>query len=134
MSERGSHNGLETVPGSRRGRPGRPRKGDCGIFAGSQSGHSPGTEALKDRSQSSNGHGALVQITTAPLPPRLLDLHAAAQYLALSEWTVRELEQQGILARVRIPLANHGELRKLLFDRADLDRLVEAWKEGGIRG
>jgi hypothetical protein len=42
---------------------------------------------------------------------------------------VRDLEANGTLKRVRIPLPNGGELRKLLFDRADLDRLVEAWKE-----
>jgi hypothetical protein len=61
--------------------------------------------------------------------PRLLDLHVASAYLGLSEWTVRELEQSGILARVRIPLQNHGELRKLLFDKRDLDCLVDSWKE-----
>ncbi len=61
--------------------------------------------------------------------PRLLDLHGAAAYLGLSEWTVRDLEHGGILPRVRVPLANHGELRKILFDRVDLDRLIDAWKE-----
>jgi hypothetical protein len=60
--------------------------------------------------------------------PRLLDLHVSAGYLGLSEWTVRTLEQQGILKRVRIPLPNHGEVRKLLFDRADLDQLIATWK------
>jgi hypothetical protein len=30
---------------------------------------------------------------------------------------------------VRIPLPHDGEVRKLLFDRVDLDRLIEAWKE-----
>jgi len=43
-------------------------------------------------------------------------------------WTIRDLEAAGVLRRVRIPLPNRGELRKLLFDRADLDRLVDAWK------
>jgi hypothetical protein len=47
----------------------------------------------------------------------------------VSVWTVRDLETAGMLPRVRIPLPNGGELRKLLFDRADLDRLVETWKE-----
>jgi hypothetical protein len=56
-----------------------------------------------------------------------LDLAGAAAYLALSPWTVRDLEAAGTLKRVRVPTAA-GELRKLLFDRADLDRLVEAWK------
>jgi len=61
-------------------------------------------------------------------PPRLLDLDAGAAYLALSPWTVRDLIAAGILARVRIPLPNGGELRKVLLDREDLDRLVAAWK------
>jgi hypothetical protein len=34
-----------------------------------------------------------------------------------------------VLRRVRIPLPDGRELRKLLFDREDLDRLIEAWKE-----
>ena len=62
-------------------------------------------------------------------PPRLLDLHSAAAYLGLSEWTVRDLEHAGILARVRVPLPDQGELRKILFDRHDLDRAIEVWKE-----
>ncbi len=64
-----------------------------------------------------------------PLPvPRLLELDASAAYLGVSPWTIRDLEAAGTLRRVRVPLANGGELRKLLFDRADLDRLVDAWK------
>jgi len=64
----------------------------------------------------------------APVAPRLLDLGGAASYLAVSDWTVRDLEAAGVLHRVRIPLPKGGELRKVLFDRLDLDRLVEAWK------
>ena len=60
--------------------------------------------------------------------PRLLDLKATAAYLGVSQWTVRDLEFSGILRRVSIPLGTQKELRKLLFDRHDLDRLVETWK------
>ena len=81
------------------------------------------------QSRSGERDSAAVQQTVAPVSPRLLDLHVSAGYLGLSEWTVRTLEQQGILKRVRIPLPNAGELRKLLFDRADLDRLIDGWKE-----
>lgn len=64
------------------------------------------------------------------IDPRLLGLGATAFYLGdVSPWTVRDLEAAGVLKRVRIPLPNGGELRKLLFDREDLDRLVESWKE-----
>jgi hypothetical protein len=73
--------------------------------------------------------GTEVQTTVVPLGPRLLDLPTAAQYLGLSPWTVRDLEAAGSLPRVRIPLPNAGELRKLLFDRVDLDRLIEQWKD-----
>lgn len=114
------------VPGSRRGKPGRPRNGDAGIFGKQESGHSPGTVTMKPRTQSGTNDGTAVPITVAP---RLLDLHVSASYLGLSAWTVRTLEQQGILKRVRIPLPNAGELRKLLFDRTDLDRLIDGWKE-----
>jgi len=34
-----------------------------------------------------------------------------------------------VLPRVRVPLPNGGELRRLLFDRADLDRLIDVWKD-----
>jgi hypothetical protein len=59
----------------------------------------------------------------------LLDLELAAAYLGVSPWTVRDLEAAGVLPRVRVPLPGGRELRKLLFDKADLDRLIEAWKE-----
>ncbi len=65
------------------------------------------------------------------VPPRLLSLEDAARYLGVSPWTVRELEWSGVLPRVRIPLGNGKELRKLLFDRADLDRLIDRWKDSG---
>lgn len=64
--------------------------------------------------------------------PHLLDLRATAAYLGVSEWTVRDLDAAGMLHRGRIPLPHGGELRKLLFDRTDLDRLIEAWKDAGM--
>jgi hypothetical protein len=67
--------------------------------------------------------------TIAPVPPRLLDLPGTAAYLSISEWSVRDLEAAGTLPRVRIPVGPRGELRKLLFDREDLDRCIAIWKE-----
>jgi hypothetical protein len=107
---------------------GRPRK--AGISG--DSGHSLGTGGTETQASSGIQRGATVTQTNAPVGPvlpRLLDLHSASLYLGISEYTVRELESQGIIARVRIPLPNHGELRKLLFDKQDLDRLVEHWKD-----
>lgn len=92
--------------------PGRPRKRAVPVEAGTK--------------PKANG-SALVSV--APIPPRLLDLEATAAYLGVSPWTIRDLEAAGSLRRVRIPLENGGELRKLLFDREDLDRLVDAWKD-----
>jgi hypothetical protein len=64
---------------------------------------------------------------------RLLDLAATASYLAVSVWTVRDLEAAGTLKRVHIPLRNGGALRKLLFDIQDLDALIGQWKDGSGR-
>ena len=75
--------------------------------------------------------GTQAQEAFAPMRPRLLDVHATAIYLGVSQWTVRDILAGGILSRVRVPLPNHRELRKLLFDRNDLDRLIETWKETG---
>jgi hypothetical protein len=63
------------------------------------------------------------------IAPRLFNLDAAAAYLSMSPWTIRDLEAKGVLPGVRVPLPRGGELRKLLFDKADLDRLIGAWKD-----
>ncbi len=94
-------------------RPGRPKKVDAG--------HTAGTTAGED-----SARGTVIPL---PLIPRLLDLEAAATYLGVSPWTIRDLEAAGVLPRVRVPLPGGRELRKLLFDKADLDRLIDAWKE-----
>jgi hypothetical protein len=64
-----------------------------------------------------------------PVTPRLLDAERAAAYLGVSTWTVRDLEAAGHLSRVRLPLPGGKDLRKLLYDRADLDRLIERSKD-----
>ncbi|MEE9137702.1 MAG: helix-turn-helix domain-containing protein [candidate division NC10 bacterium] len=99
-----------------RGKPGRPRK----------DGHVPGTAAQQRGMDGGHNRGALA---VTAIEPRLVSLADAALYLGVSVWTVRDLEAAGILPRIRVPLPNNGELRKLLFDREDLDRLIEGWKE-----
>lgn len=42
---------------------------------------------------------------------------------------VCDLEAAETLPRLRIPLANGAEPRKLFFDRADLDRLISVWRD-----
>jgi hypothetical protein len=86
-------------------KPGRPEQVDAGQIRGT------------------------VGLAQEALTPRLLDLDTAAAYLSMSPWTIRDLEAAGVLARVRVPLPSGRELRKLLFDKADLDRLVGVWKD-----
>ncbi len=69
------------------------------------------------------------KVPVVQVAPLVLSLHDAARYLGMSEWTIRDMEHSGLLPRIRVPLPNNGELRKLLFAREDLDRAVEAWKE-----
>ena len=60
----------------------------------------------------------------APSGPRLLTRQQAADYLNLSSDVLDRLTQHGELPRVQLPLGNRN-VRKVLYDRADLDRLVE---------
>jgi excisionase family DNA binding protein len=58
------------------------------------------------------------------LTPRLLSFKAAAHYLGCSVHALRQLEWAGELPSVR----NLG--KRILFDVADLNRLVEQKKAG----
>jgi hypothetical protein len=74
------------------------------------------------------GRRTVVYEAVSHILPRLLDLKGAAAYLGVSPWTIRDLEANGMLRRVNVPSGQGRDLRKLLFDRQDLDHLVEAWK------
>ncbi len=108
-----------------KGKPGRPRK----LLPSPDEGHNAGTATQEPRDSRVDQGGALATQAVAPVAPRLLDLHATARYLTVSKWTVRDLEAAGTITRVRIPLPNDGELNKLLFDRLELDRRIETWKD-----
>jgi hypothetical protein len=99
----------------RKGKPGRPRK----------------VETPEEREERATQRLAAKAAAIAAAHARLLDLDCSAKYLGVSAWSVRDLEANGTLKRVRIPLARGRDLRKLLFDRADLDGLIETWKEAG---
>jgi hypothetical protein len=101
--------------------PGRPKKVETGRS----------TEIADAQVHGREGPQALI-VGQIAISPRLLNLEAAAAYLSMSPWTIRELEAKGVLPRVRVPLPRGGELRKLLFDKADLDRLIGAWKETAV--
>ena len=60
----------------------------------------------------------------APPGPRLLTRQQAATYLSLSSDILDRLTQQGELPRVQLLLGNRS-IRRVLYDRADLDRLVD---------
>ena len=98
--------------------PGRPKKVESGQIPSQADAQVCGREELQ----------AAVAGQIA-ISPRLLSLDTAAAYLSMSPWTIRDLEAQGVLPRVRVPLPGGRELRKLLFDKADLDRLVGVWKD-----
>jgi excisionase family DNA binding protein len=55
--------------------------------------------------------------------PRLLGLKEAASELGLSVWTLRDLVGAGTLRAVQPP-----GIRRILIDRKDLERAIEAWK------
>lgn len=103
-------------------KPGRPRKADLGTPPGHITG-------IADSQMPENRGSAKGELAVRACEPRLLSLQDAALYLGVSSWTVRDLEAAGVLPRVRVPTRNNGELRKLLFDRSDLDACVERWKE-----
>ncbi len=124
-----------------KGNLGRPRK----PLPGPHLGHNSGTATHEPSVNGGDERGALVTVAVVPIdqiapqtkvpivqvPPRVLSLRDAARYLGMSQWTIRDMEHSGLLPRIRVPLPNNGELRKLLFAREDLDRAVEAWKEKG---
>jgi excisionase family DNA binding protein len=60
--------------------------------------------------------------------PRLLSAQDAAAYTGWPYTTLRDAALRGHLTVVRIPGS-----RRMWFDRRDLDRHIEAWKERAVR-
>jgi excisionase family DNA binding protein len=56
-------------------------------------------------------------------PKRLLSLKDAASELGMSVWTLRDLVGSGSIRAVQPP-----GIRRILIDRKDLERAIEAWK------
>src|SRR2546428_11755523 len=108
--QRDQHSGLSLS--DRRWNPGRPRRVHAGC--------APDTSPTKSSAESAS--------PSELITPRLLNLRAAANYLGVSPWTIRDLEGKGVLKRVTVPLPSGTELRKLLFDKLELDRLIDVWK------
>ena len=112
---------LATASQRLRGRPGRPRTkprgdnpGDNREPARTQVRVPPARPAARPQDSPS----------WAPPGPRLVTRQQAAEYLNLSLDMIDRLTQQGDLRRVQLTLGDRT-VRKVLYDRADLDRLVE---------
>ncbi len=56
--------------------------------------------------------------------PRLLSAQTAAKYLGVPYTTLRDWALRGHLPVIRAP-----QSRRMWFDRKDLDRIVDQWKE-----
>jgi hypothetical protein len=65
-----------------------------------------------------------IKATGSSNVPRLLSAQAAAQYLGVPCTSLRDWALRGHIPIVRVP-----DCRRLWFDRKDLDRAVDAWKE-----
>ncbi len=90
----------------------------------------------------SGAKGQALAHQASALTPRLLDLPTAAAYLSISHWTLRELEARGYIPRVVLEMpaeaqrrprngkhsVGSGVMRKLLFDKQDLDDYVDRSK------
>lgn len=64
----------------------------------------------------------IISPTEKKLPKRLYSIEDAAVYLSISPWTVRSLIHNGKLKRVSFS-------RRVLIDKADLDKLIDSNKE-----
>ena len=112
---------LATASQRLRGRPGRPRTKPVG--------DDPGDNREPQQTQvrvPPARPAARPQDSPSCAPPgsRLLTRQQAAEYLNLSSDLLDRLTQQGELPRVQLALGTRN-VRKVLYDRADLDRLVE---------
>jgi excisionase family DNA binding protein len=112
---------LATASQRLRGRPGRPRTKP----SGDNPGDNRGPARTQVRVPPARPAGRTQDSPScAPPGPRLLTRQQAADYLNLSSDMLDRLTHQGELPRVQLLLGNRN-VRKVLYDRADLDRLVE---------
>jgi hypothetical protein len=96
-----------------RGKPGRPPLSD---------------EEKTKRAKQADERKARKATALAAMTPRLMDLRTSERYSSLSTWTLRTLIENGTLRRVVVPMGPDRDVRRILLDRADLDRLIESWK------
>jgi hypothetical protein len=112
---------LATASQRLRGRPGRPRTKPSGDNPGDNREPEPTQVRVPQARPAARTQDSP---SCAPPGPRLLTRHQAANYLNLSSDMLDRLTQQGELRRVQLTLGDRT-VRKVLYDRGDLDRLVE---------
>ena len=112
---------LATASQRLRGRPGRPSTKPSGDKRGDS--HEPQRTQVREMSARLAGR-MQDSPSCAPPGPRLLTRQQAADYLNVSSDMLDRLTQQGELPRIQLLLGNRN-VRKVLYDRSDLDRLVE---------
>lgn len=93
-------------------------------------GHIAGTSPAERTELTAESSTAAVHVTVAP---RLLSVEAAAVYLSVCAWTVRDYVASGKLPAVRLPATGSRgkkpESRRVLLDVRDLDAFIEQRKE-----
>ena len=89
-------------------------------------GHTPGIADAESGMDSGRAERAPA---TYAVVPRLLNVPDAARYLGVFPRSIRTLYHSGRLAAIRLPGGDGGDMRRLLFDRHDLDALVEASRQ-----
>ena len=129
-------NGKPLAPASKRLQQqnprGRPRKADPGHAMG----HTPDAAPSQDPVNKGNNRDSTSASQT--IEPRLWTKEQVAAYLNVSVWTVSEMVARGTLCPVRLPMKKVVEkrerkrktdtFRRLLFDKADVVRVIEAGK------
>jgi len=93
----------------RRGKPGRPRKE---------------RDAKASERDAKASAWSLKIAAVLPMAPRLLGEEDAGRYAGVSRWSIRAWIESGKLPTVKLPGVN-GDMRRVLVDRADLDKLIE---------
>lgn len=105
-------------------------------------GHTSGTPPPQTLERTGRERRTGVHQSAVPGWPRLLNIYQAAAYLGISVDMVREFINDGTIKPVRLPrprtarmnrrTAISDQVRRLLIDRADLDKLVERWQGQGV--
>jgi predicted DNA binding CopG/RHH family protein len=94
--------------------------------------HKYATGRFRERAEGHRDRTDSSRESTELIVPRLVNLHQAAKYLGCSFWTIRDYVLQGLIPVVHLPplrarpgARQRQALRRVVLDRADLDKFVE---------